>query len=235
MTRGILLILLVGTSSVFAGNAGSAILALRAIADQPYAANAAIVELKGERANPMPAEWQILLADPSARGGVREVSVANGAITSERTPLKGFQNVSDMPAFQTTDVSVDASSVFQSVQDQANEAQVGFHWLDYTLRADPATRKPVWTVRLYDGLGAIVGTTDIAAQGGAVVQGLQMPDGSPLKKSQAKKVGGLFGKIADFTESTARKVGDTTLRTVGTVQEFLVGERTIGPKDADGE
>jgi hypothetical protein len=231
MIRGILLILLVCTSSAFAGNAGSALLALRTVGDQPYAANASIVELKGERADPMPAEWQILLADPSARGGVREVSVANGAITSERTPLKGFQNVSEMPAFQIADVSVDANSVFQSVQEHANEARVGFHWLDYALRLDPATREPVWTIRLYDEMGTIVGTMGIAAQGGAIVQAIQMPDGSPVKQSQGKKVGGLIGKIGDFTESTARKVGDTTLRTVGTVQEFLVGERTIGPKD----
>ena len=231
MIRGILLILLVCTSSAFAGNAGSAILALRAVADQPYAADARIVEVKGERADPMPAEWQILLADSSARGGVREVSVANGAITSERTPLKGFQNVAEMPAIQTSEVLVDSSSLFQSVQQHANDARVSFHWLDYTLRTDAATNEPVWTVRLYDEMGAIVGTMGVAAQGGAIVQSIQMPDGSPVKASQGKKVGGLIGKIGDFTESTARKVGDTTLRTVGTVQEFLVGERTIGPKD----
>jgi hypothetical protein len=117
------------------------------------------------------------------------------------------------------------------VQEQANEARVGFHWLDYTLRLDPATQEPVWTVRLFDEMGTVVGTMGIAAQGGAIVQVIQMPDGSPVKESQGKKVGGLFGKIVDFTESTARKVGDTTLRTVGTVQEFLVGERTIGPKE----
>ena len=231
MIRGILLILLLCTSSAFAGNAGSAILALRAVADQPYAASATIVELKGERADPMPAEWQILLADPSARAGVREVSVANGAITSERTPLKGFQNVSEMPGIEIADVSVDSSSLFQSVQQHANDARVAFHWLDYTLRIAAATSGAVWTIRLYDEMGAIVGTMGVAAQGGAIVQSIQMPDGSPVKASQGKKVGGLFGKIGDFTESTARKVGDTTLRTVGTVQEFLVGERTIGPKD----
>ena len=231
MIRGILLSLLFCTSSAFAGNAGSAILALRAVADQPYSANSTIVELKGERADPMPAEWQVLLADPSARGGVREVSVANGVITSERTPLRGFQNVSEMPAIQTSEVSVDSSSLFQSVQQHANDARVSFHWLEYTLRTDAATHEPVWTVRLYDELGAIVGTMGIAAQGGAIVQAMQMQDGSPVKNSQGKKVGGLVGKIGDLTESTARKIGDTTLRTVGTVQEFLVGERTIGPKD----
>ena len=233
MFRGILLIFLVCLPSVFAGNSGSAILALRTIADQPYSANATIVELRGERGDPMPTEWQILLADPSARGGVREVSVVNGAITSERTPLKGFQNVSEMPAIQTSEVSLDASGVFQSVQTHAKEARAVFHWLDYTLRTDAGTHEPVWTVRLYDDLGAIVGTMGIAAQGGAIVQALQMPDGSPVTKSQGKKVGGLIGKIADFTESTARKVGDTTLRTVGTVQKFLVGERTVGPKDQE--
>lgn len=206
-------------------------MALRTVSDQPFAANATIVEVKGERADPMPSEWQILLADPSARGGVREVSVVNGAITSERTPLRGFQNVSEMPAIQPSDVSVDAGSVFESAQNHANEAGLAFNRLDYALRTDSATRKPVWTVRLYDELGAMVGTMGIAAQGGAVLQGLEKPDGLSVKKSQGKKVGGLIGKITDFTESTARKVGDTTLRTVGTVQEFLVGERTIGPKD----
>jgi hypothetical protein len=138
--RGIFLILLVCSSSVFAGNAGSAILALRTIAEQPYAANATIVELKGERAEPIPAEWQILLADPSARGGVRLVSVANGVITSESTPLKGYSNVAEMPGIRTAEISVDVPSLFQLVQKQAEEAQVGFHWLDYTLIL---ARKPV--------------------------------------------------------------------------------------------
>jgi hypothetical protein len=43
----------------------------------------------------------------------------------------------------------------------------------------------------------------------------------------------LVGKVVDFTESTAKKVQNTTLRTVGDVQEFLVGERTVGPKEKD--
>ena len=213
MIPAVLLLLLVWTTSAFAATAGSAILALRTVANQPYAADARIVELRGERADPMPAEWRILLA--------------------ERTPLKGFQNVAEMAAIQTSQVSLDSSDLLQSVREQANEARVAFHWLDYTLHTDASTRKPVWTIRLYDDLGALAGTMGVSAEGGAIVQFLQMPDGSPLKKSPSKKAGGLLGKIADFTESTARKVGDTTLRTVGSVQEFLIGERTIGPKDEE--
>lgn len=233
MIRGTFLILLVCSSSVFGGYAGSAILALRAIAEQPYAANATIVELKGEHAEPMPAEWQILLADASARGGVRLVSVANGVITSESTPLKGYSNVADMPGLRTAEISVDVPSLFQLVQKQAEKAQVGFHWLDYTLRADSATRAAVWTIWLYDQLGSLVATMGIAAQGGGIVQDIQLPDGSSPRKSDTKELGGLLGEIGNFTESTARKIGDTTLHAIGTVQELLVGERTIGPKASE--
>jgi hypothetical protein len=181
-----LLILILSTASVFAGNAGSAILALQTVAGQSYAANANIVELQGKRADPMPSEWLILLADSSARGGVREVSVANGAITAERTPLRGFQDVSGMPALRPSEVSVDNTSLFESVHRQAEDAHLAFHWLDYSLKTDAAIGQPVWTVRLFDEMGTAVGTMTVDAKGGAIVQSLQMPDGLPLKTTGRK-------------------------------------------------
>lgn len=229
MLRIIFLILLVGSPLAMAGGAGSALLALQSIVAQPYGQNAAIVELKGERGDPLPSEWVVLMADPTARGGVREVTVANGRITSERTPLSGFQNVAQLPALDLRKVTMDANALFQAVQKEAVASQTGFHWLSYTLRTDPQTLGPVWTVTLYDSLGTLVGTVAFSAQGGAVLQSLQSTEAAPARSPSPKKVGGLIGKISDFTESTARKVGDNTLRTVGTVQEFLVGERTIGP------
>ena len=38
--------------------------------------------------DPQPETWRILLDDPKAGGGVREVEVSNGKIISERTPLR---------------------------------------------------------------------------------------------------------------------------------------------------
>jgi hypothetical protein len=232
MLRLLFLVLLAAAPAAFGGAAGSAILALQTVAAQPYGQNGTIVELRGERGDPMPAEWAVLIADPSARGGVREVTVASGRVTSERTPLKGFTEVANMPAIGMAKVSMDANSLFEAVQREAVGIQLGFHWVDYTLRTDPSTMAPVWTVRLYDNMGGLVGTLGIAAQGGAVVQPLRTPESFTTQQPSGKRVGGLLGRIADVAESTARQVGDTTLRAAGSVQEFLVGERTIGPKDA---
>ena len=38
-----------------------------------------------------------------------------------------------------------------------------------------------------------------------------------------------MGKVSDIATGTAEKTQDTTLRIIGNVQEFLIGERTIGP------
>jgi hypothetical protein len=81
MIRLAIFSLLISAASVFAGNAGSALTAMQTISVHPVAQSAAFVELRGERGDPVPAEWIVLLADPSARGGVRELTVANGQIT----------------------------------------------------------------------------------------------------------------------------------------------------------
>jgi len=229
MIRIALCLLLLATAQTQATNAGSAIAALQLAASQPVAQNAAFIELRGQRGEPMPPEWTILMADPSARGGVREITVADGRITSERTPLAGYRDVASRPALDRSKVSVDAASAFDIAQREAIANRIGFHWLDFTLATNPASFQPEWTIRLYDSSGSLAGTLRIAARGGGVIQPLVPAEGSQPQQGSSKKPGGLVGTIVDFTESTAKKVQNTTLRTIGTVQEFLVGERTIGP------
>jgi hypothetical protein len=231
MIRIAICLLLLAACPSHAENAGSAIAAMQTVASQPVAQNAAFIELCGQRGEPMPAEWTILLADPSARGGVREITIAAGRITSERTPLTGYRDVASRPALDRSKVSVDANSVFEIAQNEAVTNRMGFHWLDFTLASNPATLLPEWTVRLYESSGSLAGTLRISAQSGTVLEPLQPVAGANADSDSQKRPGGLVGQIVDFTESTAKKVQDTTLRTVGNVQEFLVGERTVGPKD----
>jgi hypothetical protein len=231
MIRSIVCILLLGACPAFAGNAGSAIAALQAVASNPAVQNSALIELSGRRGDPVPPEWTILLADPSARGGVREMTVAAGQITSERTPLVGYSGVASRPALDRTKVSVDANSVFDIAQREAVAARIGFHWIDYSLATNPATFQPEWTVHLYDSSGSTAGTLRIAALGGSVIEPILPREVSGGETSSRKKVGGLVGKIVDFAETAGTGIRDTTLRTIGNVQEFLVGERTIGPPE----
>ena len=222
-------IFFVGAASAFAGNAGSVIQSMQTIADQPYAHNASFVEVKGERGCPNPEEWMILLSDPTARGGVREVTVANGRITSERTPLRGFTDVANVPALSRSKVVADVGSVFQAVDQEAIAKKVGFDWIDYSLKSDTASDTPLWNVKLYDSMGSLVATATVSATNGLLTGPLELV-GDAAQENNTKRPGGLVGKIIDFSETTFRKTQDSTLRTIGNVQEFMVGERTVGPK-----
>ncbi len=45
-----------------------------------------IVSITGVRGEPQPEKWKIILENPGARGGVREVEIADGRISSDRPP-----------------------------------------------------------------------------------------------------------------------------------------------------
>ena len=233
MPRCAFFILLLLAARVVAAPAGPVLSGLKAMESQPYAATAKVVEIRGERGDPQPKEWVFLFSDPTARGGVREATVADGKITSERTPLRGMADVAGMAPLDTGVLDTDADAVFRIVQKEATKSQFGFDWIDYTLRTDAESNEPVWTVKLYDHMGAPVGTVRVSAKGGTVVNSLQ-PDPDAKARAEAtpvSKEGGLVGNISKTAGRAAKSATDTTLHLIGTVQEQIVGERTIGPKD----
>ena len=44
--------------------------------------------LVGKMGRPQPVDWRVTLDDPTARGGVRELDIVSGQISSERTPAQ---------------------------------------------------------------------------------------------------------------------------------------------------
>ena len=235
LRRSLCLLLAVG-AEVAAVQAGPVLSGLKAIESQSYAATAKVVEIHGERGDPQPKEWVYLLSDSSARGGVREVVAVDGKITSERTPLRGMADVAGYAPLDTPSISVDADAVFRIVHKEATRNELGFDWIDYTLRTDRESNAPVWTVKLYDRMGAPVGTTRISAKGGTIVSALQ-PDPDARARAQAtpisKETGGIIGNVGKAAGRAAKSTKDTTLHFLGTLQEEFVGERTIGPKEEE--
>lgn len=201
-----------------------------------------LIELKGERGGDQPQAWTLLFNDPSARGGIREVVVSNGEITSERTPLGGFSGTGSLPTIQLNRLNLDSNKAFQIANQAAITANVGFHWVNYTMRADVDNTMPIWVVELVDYMGAPVGTIYISAETGTVTRRLQLESGreAATQASSGSATGGAIGEVENFTKrtatgvknvtvGTANTVKDGTLRVVGNVQEWLTGSRTIGP------
>lgn len=234
-----ILALLIATSALVGAvqaQVNSAYSALRTA--QRVASTGSLVEVKGERGEPQPQQWVILYNDPQARGGVREVVVANGEVVSQRTPLNGYSGITSQPSIKLSRLNLDSEAAFQIANKQAQQRQVGFNWVDYNLRAESTTGSPVWVMRLFDNMGAQVGTMQVSAEDGSVVVPLQIAqvrsneDTSQFSDSgTGQKMGGLIGTVTGTVERSANTVKNVTLRTVGNVQEFLTGNRTIGPQD----
>jgi hypothetical protein len=205
--------------------------------------SASLIEVTGERGEPQPQEWKVVFSDPSARGGIREVVASGDVIVSQRTPVKGYTGVGAEPTIALTRLNVDSDRAFEIANKQAVAKRIGFSWVDYTLRANDVGGAPMWVLRLYNNMGLNVGAIEISAEDGSVMMPLQARQPPPPTERveqfsdtpTGRQVGGFLGRVGGTLQNVGNAVKDTTLRTVGRVQEFLTGERTIGPQNEDEE
>ena len=233
------LIMLQGTLfgvSVQAADA-SAYASLRA-AQKVAGESATLMEMTGDHGEPGPQDWKIIFRDPSARGGVREVIASGQEVTSQRTPLRGYADLGTQQPIALNRLNLDSGGAFDVANKQAIAKQVPFNWVDYSLRAHNVTGAPMWVMRLYNNLGVQVGVLQVSAEDGSIIMPLEVvsqPRSSAQPKEEGsatgKKIGGVIGTVGNSAERLGNTVKDSTLRAVGTVQEVLTGDRTIGPKD----
>jgi hypothetical protein len=165
-----LLALLFFATPVFAQERPTAYEAMRTVGNQlnrDFVEH--VISLSGTNGDPQPETWKILLDDPQARGGVREVEVGNGRIISERTPLRSSVEGSLGAVIDTAKLNLDSSGAFALAQQTADRSHVSFATADYTLRVDDRGN-PIWRVALQRQDGAPVGTIFIGANHGTVTR-----------------------------------------------------------------
>lgn len=160
-------------SSLFAKEtAFSAIQALRD-AGRPELVTG-LAEIKGEHGEPQPEEWTVLCNDPSARGGIRELTIKDHHIIAERTPLRSFEGEGNLPQFNLPLIVIDSNAVFAAANQEAVARRRGFDFINYTLRVDAITGNPIWIVQLYKpGKEAdrLIGTLQFSAETGTMLKG----------------------------------------------------------------
>jgi hypothetical protein len=227
-------------ASAWAGG-GTAYLALKA-AQKSTSGSESLLAVMGERGAPQPQEWKVIFSDPAARGGIREVVASGDVIVSQRTPLKGYTEVGSGPPIALTRLNLDSDGAFEIANKQAIAKKIGFSSVDYTLRASAVRGAPMWILRLYDSMGIKVGVIQISAENGSVIVPPEVSEPPPTESTEqfsdspaGRSIEGVIGRVGGTLEGVANAVKDTTLRTVGTVEEFFTGERTIGPKDEDDQ
>jgi len=124
-----------------------------------------IVELRGKNGMPQPPVWKIVLDDPRARGGIRELEVQNGKVIGERTPLE-HDAVSPMVL---TQLNLDSEGAFTVANQEAQKLNLSFDHVDYVLQSGSGNGTPVWKLDLSDSKGGHVGAIVIAADTGNIL------------------------------------------------------------------
>jgi hypothetical protein len=126
-----------------------------------------VVGISGQSGRPQPVDWRISLNDPAARGGVRELDIVSGQISSERTPAR--PEVEGTTPIDLTKLNVDSDGAFHAAEQEAARNKVGFDSVNYRLTAGGPNDQPVWTLELFDYEQRPVGKVQIAASNAALL------------------------------------------------------------------
>lgn len=128
-----------------------------------------VISVSGANGDPQPETWKILIDDPKAQGGVREVEVSDGRIVSERTPVRSAVEGSLGAVIDTAKLNLDSSGAFTVAKRTAEKSHVTFATADYTLHVDDRGN-PIWTVSLQRQNGEPAGKIFIGANHGTITR-----------------------------------------------------------------
>jgi len=236
MKRALTAVLVVGAAVSAAADQPSAYEAMRALAGREGdGILRRVTEVVGRQGTPQPLVWRLVVADPAARGGVREYEVSGGRILSERTPVARIAGSASESVLAAADLKLDSDGAFRVVNSEAWKARVGFDSASYTLRKDDQSGGPVWTVELFDEAARSVGVVRVSGIDGRILSTRGMGERTPGPTTWPKTDtvpdngdGGFLGRTNRTLDKAGRSVRDGSLRAVGTVQYWFTGRQTVG-------
>jgi hypothetical protein len=172
--------LLFAASAVFAQANPTAYDALRTVGNQVNRDFVnRVVSVTGVDGNPQPSTWRILIDDPNARGGIREVEVTDGRITSNRVSSRQVTGTPQGATVNPARLNLDSSGAYEVASRTADSSHVPFALVSYTLRTNERG-DATWIVTLQNQNRRPVGTIHIGANKGTVTRTEGMFAGAPM-------------------------------------------------------
>ena len=174
-----------------------------------------VISVTGVDGAPQPETWKVLIEDPRARGGAREVEVTNGEVVSERTPARSVVGSTEGATIKTTRLNLDSSGAYAVASHTADKSNTHFATASYTLRTDEHG-DPVWIVTLQNRSSRPVGTIHIGANRGNVTRtegmfaGTNMEDVETDRDAErdTENEGGIIGTAKARVRETFRRAQD---------------------------
>lgn len=180
--------LMLVSTTVLAQEQGTAYDALRTVSSQfGRAAMNHVISITGSDGDPQPETWKIVLEDSRVEGGVREVEVRNGRLSTERTPGRTIIGSTQGATIKTSRLNLDSSGAFSVASRTADKSNTRFATASYTLRTDERG-DPVWIVTLHGTSGRPVGTIHINCNRGNVTRTEGMFAGATMEDVEVDQV-----------------------------------------------
>ena len=145
-----------------------------------------VISVTGVDGTPQPKTWKILLDDPRARGGVREIEIANDRIVSERTPVRSVAGSTEGATINTARLNLDSNGAYAVASHTAEKSNARFAIVSYALRTNEQG-DPVWIVTLQNESARPVGTIYIGANRGAVTRTEGMFAGASMQEVETDR------------------------------------------------
>jgi hypothetical protein len=174
-----------------------------------------IISVTGVDGTPQPQTWKILMEDPRAQGGIREVEVSDGQITSERTRVRSVVGSTEGATIRPERLNLDSSGAYAVASHTADKSNAHFATVSYTLRTDEHGG-PVWIVTLQNRSSQPVGTIYIGANRGNVTRTEGMFAGATMEdvetdhdtERDTENEGGIIGTAKARIRGTFRRAQD---------------------------
>ena len=180
MVRIFATVMLLSAASVFAQTNPTAYDALRVVGNQVNRDFVnRVVSVTGVDGSPQPATWRILIDDPNARGGIREVEVTDGHISSNRVSSRNVAGTSQGATINPARLNLDSSGAYEVASRTADSSHVPFALVSYTLRTNERG-DATWIVTLQNQNRRPVGTIYVGANKGTVTRTEGMFAGAPM-------------------------------------------------------
>jgi hypothetical protein len=171
----------------FAQETGTAYEALRAVGTQLHREYINhVISVTGNNGTPQPETWRILIEDPRARAGVREIEVRDGRIESQRTASRSVVGSTEGATIDTRRLNLDSSGAFAVASHTAEKSHTLFSTVSYTLRTSERG-DPVWIVTLHKESGRPVGTVYIGAARGNVTRTEGLFSGATMEDVETER------------------------------------------------
>jgi len=145
-----------------------------------------IISVTGVDGDPQPRTWKILVGDRQATAGVREITVADNQIVSQRIPNRSVAGSMEGKTINTARLNLDSTGAYAVASHTAETSHVTFSLVSYTLRTDDRGN-PVWVVTLEDRARRPVGTIHIKAHDGRVARVEGMYQGRNMEQVEDER------------------------------------------------